>query len=153
MAEKKFNGREFRFSKMLALDAVELQRELIALAGPDFDKFRTILGGVGEIDKQTGLYKDPSPEQKEAASAAIIQAFANIAARCKRGQLSALLTEIFRTCEIRRPSGYDQVDANDDFTENLSEMWQVAAWILQEQFGAFFPGRRGGGNPGQQIRD
>ncbi len=142
MAEKKFNGREFRFQKMLALDATELQRELIALAGPDFDKFRTILGGVGE---------GATSEQREEASGAVIQAFANIAARCKRGQLSELLKEIFRNCEVRRPSGYDQVDANDDFSDNLAEMWQVAAWILQEQFGAFFPGRRGG-NPGRMTQ-
>lgn len=140
MAEKKFGGRVFKVTPLLATDAVVLQARLMKAAGPAIERVGEVLGGMS---------KDATEETKARANAAAIAAFADIFGRNDPHELAALLKALVETAQIQRPSGYDKVDFDGDFTDAKGDILPVAVWVAKEQFGDFFSGLRGIGNLGK----
>lgn len=137
MAEKKIGDRTFKVEPMLATDAVRLQARLLKVLGGGIDRLPEIMAGAG---------KDASPEAKAKSNAAAVAAFADIFANGDPDLMTKLVQEIVETAMVKRPSGeYSLVDMDGDFTGRLDEMFELAVFVLREQFGAFFTGRLASG--------
>lgn len=129
MAEKKINGKTFKVEPLLATDAIRLQMRLVKAIGPALARLPVIFAGAG----------DKSPEAKERANKAAVDAMAEIVAEMDPDVATALIKDIVEVAMIRRPSNaYDQVDLDGDFTGNLGEIIPVVTFVLQEQFGQVF---------------
>jgi hypothetical protein len=138
MAEKKINGRTFKTSPLLATAAIVLQARLANVAGPALSRFGEIFAGAGP---------NASAEDKARANGAAIAAFCDIFSKTDPHALAALVKDIVETAQIQRPSGYDAIDFDGDFSgEHLKDVIPVGVWVLREQFGDFFSGLTASGS-------
>lgn len=137
MAEKKINGRTFKTEPMLAMDAMILQARLVKLLGPAIDRMGEIFAGHGE---------KASEEAKARSNAAAISAFSDIFGKSDPVDTAKLVKEVAEIAMISRPSGYEHVDFDGDFTGHLNDIMPVVIFVLREQFGDFFTGLLASGN-------
>ena len=141
MAEKKINGRTFKVAPMLAMDALVLQARLFKLLGPALSQFGAVMQGRG---------KDATEDAKAAALTAGATALVSIFQNAEPRDVAQLIKDVVELAQIRRESGvYDQCDLDGDFTGDQKTMMQVTFFVLKEQFGDFFSGLPGLGNPGK----
>lgn len=144
MAEKKFNGRTFRTTPMLATAAIVMQARIASIAGPGLSRLGEVFSGLGP---------QASADDKARANGAAIAAFAEIFAKTNPRDLAELVKDIVETAQISRPSGYDAIDFDGDFSgEYLKDIIPVAVWVLREQFGDFFSGLLGNGNLAKAVQ-
>ncbi len=137
-SEKKFGNRTFRVEPMLATKALVMQARLFRMAGPAIDRLPEILRGVGA---------NKSDEERQAAGAHAISAFADIFSRTDPAELADMIRELIELAEVKRPSGsYEGVTLDGDFTNEKEDIIPVVVWVAQEQFGDFFSGLQGIGS-------
>ncbi|MDO9417036.1 phage tail assembly chaperone [Pararhizobium sp.] len=132
MADKKINGRTFKFAPMLALEALVLQARLLRVVGKGISRLPEIFGGRTE---------GASVKDKAKADAAAIAALSDIFTQSEPAELANLIKDIVEKTSMLRPSGdYESVDLNADFSDSLGDIIPVVVWVLKEQFGSFFSG-------------
>lgn len=131
MAEKKINGRTFKTEPMLAMDAMILQARLVKLLGPAIDKLGTILAGRGE---------NASEEAKAQSNFAAVAALSEVFGKSEPVETAQVIRDVAQIAMISRPSGYEPVDFDGDFTGKLGDIMPVVGFVLVEQFGDFFTG-------------
>ncbi|UQS95086.1 chaperone protein [Pseudanabaena phage Pam3] len=133
MAEKKFGNRTFQVGDVLATEAVELQCRFLQIVGGGVDRLPTILAGAG----------DAAQEAKDASSAALVAALADIFSKCEPKRVTGFIKDVVGYCQIMRPSGsWEQVDLDGEFTqkEHRRDLYPVVLWALQEILSDFFAG-------------
>lgn len=129
MAEKKINGKTYKVEPLLATEAIRLQMRLVKAIGPALSCLPVIFAGAG----------DKSPEAKERANAAAVEALSQIVTDMDPDAATGLVRDIVEVAMVRRQSGaYEQVDIDGDFTGSLGDIIPVATFVLQEQFGQVF---------------
>lgn len=129
MAERKINGATYRVGTVLATDALRLKLRLLKVVGAGVDQLPAILAGAG--GKAT-------PAVKKRSDQAAIAAFTEIFMKSDVEEMITLVKDIVEIAQIKRPSGYDQVDLDGDFSGKTGDMLAVAVFVLQEIFGGFF---------------
>lgn len=140
--EKKINGETFRYTPILATESLKLRIKILQILGGAIDRLPAILKGANPRATE---------EEKEAANAAGVAAFADIFAKADPDRTTALIKEIVEIAEIKRPSGYDQVQMDLDFTENPDALIPVVVFVLKEIFGNFSAGVQGAGLQNLQV--
>lgn len=135
MAEVKIprsGGRTFKVEPMLATEAIRLQARLLKVIGGAIDRLPVVFAGYGD---------HASAEAKEKSNVAAIAAFGDIFCKGDPEEMTSLVKDIVEIAMVKRPSGaYEQVDLDGDFTGHLNEAFDLAVFVLREQFGPFFSG-------------
>lgn len=143
MAEKKINGREFKTEPLLATNALMLQARLFSAVGPAINRFGEVMQGHGS---------DKTDEQKNRSQAAAMQALTSIFMQAKPIELAQLIKDVVEVAMIKRPTGYEPVDFDGDFTGKQADIIPVVLFVLREQFGDFFSALPGIGNLGKLAK-
>ncbi|WP_370194370.1 MULTISPECIES: phage tail assembly chaperone [Aurantimonas] len=137
MAERKINSTLYSVGSILATRAINLQMRLGKVVGPAIDELPTILGGASE---------NAPDAKKQAATAALVRAFAAVFEKNDAEEVTNLMVEICEIAEVREGSRYRRVIFDQDFTtENLVEAYQLCGFVLMETFGGFFRERMAAG--------
>ena len=125
MAEMKIKGSTYKVEPLVATEAIRLQVRVLKVLGGALDRLPEILDSRG---------KDETAFQKAA-----IAAFSDIFMKSNPDEITDLLKNIVEVAMILRPSKtYEQVDLDQDFTGKLDEAFELAVFVLREQFSAFF---------------
>lgn len=131
MAEKKINGQTYKVEPMLATQAILLQARLARVLGPAASKLPAILSS-----RAAGA----SEAAKAQAQAEAVGAITEIFARCPPEEIASLVKDIAELAMIQRPSGYEPIEFDLDFTGRLGDIIPVVVFVLTVQFGDFFSG-------------
>lgn len=131
MAERKIGNETYRCSPMPAGDALVLLADLTRVASHGAGRLPAMLLGIEE--KASGA--DPTGDY---ADMAFIAGIGDVLAQNASRDIAALVERIVTKAEIRRPSGYDKVSLDDDFTGNLEAIVPVARFVLEVQYRDFF---------------
>ena len=138
MAEKKINGETYRCDPMPASGAIELYADLIRVATGGTGRLPAILLGLeGKAAGEIG--------SGEMAEAAALAAIGDILGKHSSGELRELLERVLKGAQIKRPSGYDVVNLDDDFSGRLNSIIPVARFVLEVNFSDFFGASAGSG--------
>lgn len=141
MAEKKINGRTFKTEPMLATQALVLQARLFKALGPAVARIGDVMAGYGT---------DKTDEQKAKSNMAAVGALTEIFTQSNPEDMANLVKDVVEVAQIKRDSGvYENCDLDGDFTGKQKDLIPVVAFVLREQFGDFFGGLPGLGNPGK----
>jgi hypothetical protein len=130
MAEREIQGIEWRVEQPLAEKAVDLQLRFLQVFGAGLDRLPMIFAGFDE---------NATAEERQAGAAAAIAALGDIFVKGNRAEIMDLFKAALSHAQIRRPSGaWSKVNMNGDFTGNLSLLYHVVLFVLQEVLGPFF---------------
>lgn len=131
MAEKKIGESTYKVEPMLATQAMLLQARLARVLGPAASKLPAILAARSA---------DATELAKAQAQAEAVSAITEIFARCPPEEIAGLVKDIAELAMVQRPSGYEPVDFDLDFTGRLGNIIPVVVFVLSVQFGDFFSG-------------
>lgn len=131
MAEKKINGRVFSVGPVPAGEAIELYAELIAALGSAAHRLPAIILAASEETEGPNVMAD----------IATIAAVADVVRNATPAGTRDLIKRIVELAELQRPSGQvHSIEFDDDFQgEYLKDITPVVKFVLEEQFGDFFP--------------
>lgn len=147
MGEKKIGSRTFRANKLPATTAVDLMFRLGKIVGPALGSLATM--SVTEL-KTTGanIVSMPKPDDSNedglaaAASAAqrerVLSVVGNLFGQLEPATSQKLLVELCEHAQVQMPQGnYDQIIFDAVFSDNILDAFQVAAFVVQVNFGDF----------------
>ncbi|KQV28099.1 hypothetical protein ASC97_07050 [Rhizobium sp. Root1203] len=144
MAERKIGNREYRVDRPLASIALHLQARLLRAAGGTGELLPPLIGELASAQ---------SPEEKQVLGAKVIGVLGDIFSRLTPEEYVSLVGDIISLAKVKRPSGqYDQCDLDGDFSEHLSSVISVAAFVLKETFGDFFSGALASGARAAKVK-
>jgi len=136
MAEKKIKDRVYKVDPIPASNAIELYADIVRIAGQGTSRLPAIIVGLSQKDGEGQLMSDVSA----------LMALTDILSGSSSAEISGLVRRIVEIAMIQRPSkAYEPVDLDGDFTGRLSDIPEVAAFVLKEQFSDFFIGSGGNG--------
>ncbi|PHP66551.1 hypothetical protein CSC94_12745 [Zhengella mangrovi] len=127
MAEKTIGAETYRTQPLPAKRAFALYVDLMRMLSDGANRF------VPHVADLTG--EDAGPIAEVLSLAAIGDMLRNTPTMT----LIDLLERIVSAAEVQRPSGYAQVNIDEEFTGRLPDVIPLAEWVLKEQFGDFFP--------------
>lgn len=139
MAERKIGDRTFKTEPLLAKESMRLLARLVRVGGAAWDRFKDTLESEATARQgKQGKSGDGIGEQ-----AKILLAYGQLVIDIVREndteEVVSLVEEIVTKAMIKRPSGaYDPIEIDVDFQGRLSEIYQVAAFVLQEEYSDFF---------------
>lgn len=149
MSEKKIGTRYFRAGDVLATDAIKLQIRLMKFIGPALDKLPAVFAARAASDPKTGTPSEVSPEVREKADEAAIQAIAGIFEKADPDAVVELIEDILRLAKISYDGkgAWDEIVLDQEFSgANAKDMFPAVLFILQETLGDFFPGALASGS-------
>lgn len=136
MAEKKIKDRVYKVDPMAASAAIELYADIVRIAGHGTGRLPAIIMGLTRKDQEGQFMSDIGA----------LMALTDILNGSSSTEVRDLIKRIVEVAMIQRASkAYEQVDLDGDFTGRLSDIPEVAAYVLKEQFSDFFIGSGGNG--------
>lgn len=136
MAERKLNGKTYKVDPLPAGDALELYTDLMRFIGLAAGKLPAIVLAAHSADEGQNLMADVTA----------LSALADVLKQTTSSEVRAFIQRVTEIAMIMPPSGqYRRVDLDGDFTGRLGELLPLVRFVLEVQFGDFFPGSRGGG--------
>lgn len=139
MAERKIGDRTFKTEPLLAKESMRLLARLVRVSGAAWEDFKDTLEkeAAALLAGQKRSGDDISAQAKMIG--AIGQLVVDIVRENDTEEVVSLIEEIVSKAMIKRPSGaYDPIEIDADFQGRLSEIYQVAAFVLQEEYSDFF---------------
>lgn len=134
--EKRINGETYRYVPILASESLRLRIKLLKLLGTALERLPEILKG-----------SSPNATEKDiqTMNEGMVKALGDIFANIDPDSGTELIRQIVEIAQIKRPSGYDQVQMDLDFTDRPDDLLPVVGFVLKEVFGNFFQGVQGPG--------
>lgn len=132
MAEKKIRDRTFSVGSLPAGEALELYAELIAALGSAAHRLPAIILAASEETDGPNVMAD----------IATFIAIADVVRNATPAGARDLIKRIIEIAEIRRDgsTAYHSIEFDIDFRgEHLKDIVPVAKFVLEAQFGDFFP--------------
>ncbi len=142
--EKKIAGETYRCTPLPASRAIELYADLARIATLASGRLPAIVASLAAKVEEG----DPAAQ---IADMQALAALGDILQRNTSDDIRRLVERIVSSAEIRRPSGYDVVNLDDDFTGNLGGLLPLIRFVLEVNFADFFPAS-GGNGPLSRLR-
>lgn len=136
--EKKISGETYRCAPLPASQAIELYADLARIATLASGRLPAIIASLA-------LKAGEDDAAAQIADMQAIAALGDILQRNTSSDIRALVERIVSAAEIKRPSGYDAVNLDDDFTGRLASLLPVIRLVLEVNFADFFPASAGSG--------
>lgn len=135
MAEKKINGTTYRTAPLPAPVALPLYLDVVAIAGPLAGRLPAMIDALADGEDGAAV-----------ADALVLDAASSVISTAGSARITDIVRRTLDAVEIERPSGFDKVDFEGDFTgTDAGNLFPVVKWALREQFYGFFPASAGSG--------
>lgn len=138
MAEKKINGKTFRHQKRGVRRALELKYRLVAFFSADMDDLPAVLSGAGA--RRDGETVEAHAAREAASNGALVKMLVGALRDNTADTFLDLVAEFLETDEavqVKHPNA-DWHDVSIDGDLEEADFIELMAFVLREEFGAFF---------------
>lgn len=136
MGEKKIGSRTFRADKLPATKAVDLMFRLGKIVGPALGQLATL--STNELKSSATMPNPNDTDTKSAQRERVLSIVGSLFGQLEPAVAQKLLVELTEHAEVQLPQGnYDKVIFDAVFEENVMDAFQVAAFVVQVNFGDF----------------
>ena len=136
MAELKIAGELYKVEPLPAGEAIELYADLMRVATQATGRVPAILMALAS--RENG-----APDAM--ADVAALAGLGDILRSTSSSDIKSLINRIVTCASVKRPSGYAEVNLDEEFTGNLAAILPVAKFVLEVNYADFFTASVGGG--------